>query len=48
LSNKEIADKQQTSESAVKASLQQLFNKLGVRTRSQLVLLTLDRYRSQL
>jgi len=48
LSNKEIADKQQTSESAVKASLQNLFNKLGVRTRSQLVLLTLDKYRSQL
>lgn len=48
LSNKEIADKQQTSESAVKSSLQQLFNKLGVRTRSQLVLLTLDKYRSQL
>jgi two-component system nitrate/nitrite response regulator NarL len=46
LSNKEIADKQQTSESAVKSSLQQLFNKLGVRTRSQLVLLTLEKYRS--
>jgi len=48
LSNKEIADKQSTSESAVKSSLQQLFNKLGVRTRSQLVLLTLEKYRSQL
>jgi two-component system nitrate/nitrite response regulator NarL len=48
LSNKEIADKQHVSESAVKSSLQQLFNKLGVRTRAQLVLLTLDRYRSQL
>jgi two-component system nitrate/nitrite response regulator NarL len=48
LSNKEIADRQQISESAVKSSLQQLFSKLGVRTRAQLVLLTLDKYRSQL
>jgi two-component system nitrate/nitrite response regulator NarL len=48
LSNKEIADNLKTSESAVKASLQLLFNKLGVRTRSQLVLLAIEKYRSAL
>src|ERR1035438_4739702 len=36
LANKQIADRLQISETAVKASLQQLFAKTGVRTRSQL------------
>jgi two-component system nitrate/nitrite response regulator NarL len=48
LANKEIALKLRVSESAVKSSLQLLFNKLGVRTRSQLVLLAIEKYRSLL
>jgi two-component system nitrate/nitrite response regulator NarL len=32
----------------VKAALQQLFGKTGVRTRSQLVRITLERYRNEL
>lgn len=48
LANKQIADRLQISETAVKASLQQLFNKTGVRTRSQLVRVALERYRDQL
>ena len=36
LANKRSGDRLQISESAVKASLQQLFAKTGVRTRSQL------------
>jgi two-component system, NarL family, nitrate/nitrite response regulator NarL len=45
LANKEIAAELQISESSVKAALQQVFNKTGVRTRSQLVRVALDRYR---
>lgn len=45
LANKEIAAGLHISESSVKASLQQIFNKTGVRTRSQLVRIALDRYR---
>jgi hypothetical protein len=37
LSNKEIGSELLTSVSSVKATLQQLFNKTGIRTRSQLV-----------
>jgi two-component system nitrate/nitrite response regulator NarL len=37
LTNKEIAARLQTTEGSVKAALQQLFDKTGVRTRSQLV-----------
>jgi DNA-binding NarL/FixJ family response regulator len=37
LTNRKIADQIGTSESTVKATLQQLFHKTGVRTRSQLV-----------
>jgi DNA-binding NarL/FixJ family response regulator len=37
LTNRKIADRIGTSESTVKATLQQLFDKTGVRTRSQLV-----------
>jgi two-component system nitrate/nitrite response regulator NarL len=48
LGNKQIADRLQISESAVKASLQQLFAKTGVRTRSQLVRIALEQFRNQL
>jgi two-component system, NarL family, nitrate/nitrite response regulator NarL len=47
LANKQIADRLQISETAVKASLQQLFAKTGVRTRSQLVRIALEHYRDQ-
>ena len=43
LANKEIAAHLNVSESAVKATLQMLFNKTGVRTRSQLVRIALER-----
>ena len=45
LSNKEIASRIQTSESAVKRSLRHLFEKTGVRTRSQLVRVALEQHR---
>jgi len=45
LANKQIADSLQVSESSVKATLQQLFEKTGVRTRSQLVRIALEQYR---
>jgi two-component system, NarL family, nitrate/nitrite response regulator NarL len=48
LANKQIGDRLQISESAVKACLQQLFAKTGVRTRSQLVRIALEYYRDQL
>jgi two-component system nitrate/nitrite response regulator NarL len=48
LANKEIADQLQVSESSVKATLQQLFAKTGVRTRSQLVRTVLENYKGQL
>jgi two-component system nitrate/nitrite response regulator NarL len=48
LANKEIADRLHVSESSVKASLQQLFDKTGVRTRSQLVRVALEQYKDQL
>jgi two-component system, NarL family, nitrate/nitrite response regulator NarL len=48
LGNKQIADRLRISESAVKASLQQLFAKTGVRTRSQLVRIALEQFRNQL
>ncbi|HLY19344.1 MAG TPA: response regulator transcription factor [Bryobacteraceae bacterium] len=48
LANKEIADRLQVSESAVKTTLQQLFSKTGVRTRSQLVRTALENYKDQL
>jgi DNA-binding NarL/FixJ family response regulator len=41
--NKEIAAKLQISEGSVKAVMQQLFDKTGVRTRSQLVRIALER-----
>ncbi|MBZ5585181.1 MAG: LuxR C-terminal-related transcriptional regulator [Acidobacteriia bacterium] len=42
LSNKEIAARIGVSEGAIKATLQQLFQKTGVRTRSQLVRIALE------
>ena len=48
LTNKQIADRLDISESSVKAVLQQLFDKAGVRTRSQLVRVALEQYRDQL
>jgi two-component system nitrate/nitrite response regulator NarL len=48
LANKQIGDRLQISESAVKACLQHLFAKTGVRTRSQLVRIALEQYRDQL
>ena len=48
LSNKEIGRELRISESAVKAGLQQLFQKTGVRTRSQLVRIALEQFRDQL
>ena len=48
LTNKEIAGRIGVSESSVKAILQQLFSKTGVRTRSQLVRVALEQYRDQL
>jgi two-component system sensor kinase FixL len=46
--NKQIAAKLEISESAVKNTLQQLFTKSGVRTRSQLVRVALEHYRNLL
>ena len=48
LANKEIAAKLEISESAVKNTLQQLFTKSGVRTRSQLVRVGLEQHRNLL
>jgi two-component system sensor kinase FixL len=42
-SNKEIAGGLETSESAVKSTIQRLFAKLGARTRSQLVRIAIER-----
>jgi len=44
LSNKEIGARLDISESSVKAALQQLFQKTGVRTRSQLVRVALEEH----
>jgi len=48
LANKEIASRIGVSESSVKSTLQQLFSKTGVRTRSQLVRIVLEQYRDQI
>jgi DNA-binding NarL/FixJ family response regulator len=48
LSNKEIAWRLQISESYVKAILQGLFHKTGVRTRGQLVRVVFEQYEDQL
>jgi len=44
LTNKEIGARLEISESSVKAVLQQLFEKTGVRTRSQLVRIALEKH----
>lgn len=46
LANKEIAWKLNTSESSVKAVIQELFRKAGVRTRSQLVRVAIEQHSS--
>ncbi len=48
LANKEIAAHMDVSESVVKNTLQQLFARTGVRTRSQLVRVALEDYRTLL
>ena len=48
LATKEIAARMNLSESGVKNTLQQLFTKTGVRTRSQLVRVALEQYRNLL
>jgi DNA-binding CsgD family transcriptional regulator len=48
LTNKEIGVRLDISEGAVKASLRQLFHRLGVGTRAQLVKVALEEYRDQL
>jgi two-component system sensor kinase FixL len=48
LANKEIAARMDISESVVKNTLQQLFARTGVRTRSQLVRVALEDYRNLL
>ena len=48
LSNKEIAWRLQISESYVKAILQDLFQKTGVRTRGQLVRVAFEQYEDQI
>jgi DNA-binding NarL/FixJ family response regulator len=47
LSNKEIGARLDLSESSVKAALQQLFQKTGVRTRSQLVRIALEEHNAR-
>ena len=48
LTNRVIGSNLGISESGVKSALRQLFGKLGVRTRAQLVKIALERYRDQL
>ena len=48
LSNRDIGERLEISEGAVKASLRQLFGKLKVRTRAQLVKVALEQYCDQL
>lgn len=48
LTNKEISARLLSSEGAVKSALRQMFEKLGVRTRAQLVKIALEQYRDQL
>lgn len=48
LTNKAIGQRLDVSEGTVKASIRQLFDKLGVRTRAQLVKVALEEYRDEL
>jgi DNA-binding NarL/FixJ family response regulator len=47
LSNKEIAAQLGMSETSVKASIQDLFSKAGVRSRSQLVRVAIERFSTE-
>ena len=47
LSNKEIAVQLGMSETSVKASIQDLFSKAGVRSRSQLVRVAIERFSTE-
>jgi DNA-binding NarL/FixJ family response regulator len=46
LTNKEIASRMNSSETGVKATIQELFHKAGVRTRSQLVRIAIEKHSS--
>ena len=48
LTNRQIAARLDVTEGAIKAALHHVFNKLGVRTRAQLVKVVLEQYRDQL
>ena len=48
LTNRDIGEQLQISESGAKSALRQLFDKLGVRTRAQLVKIALEKYGDQL
>ena len=48
LTNREMGVKLEISEGAVKASLRHVCDKLGVRTRTQLVKVALEQYKDQL
>jgi len=48
LTNREVSSRLQISESGAKSALRQLFDKLGVRTRAQLVKVALEQFRDQL
>jgi two-component system, NarL family, nitrate/nitrite response regulator NarL len=48
LTNREMAEKIEVSEGAVKASLRHVSKKLGVRTRTQLVKVALEQFKDQL
>jgi DNA-binding CsgD family transcriptional regulator len=45
---KDISEQLQVSESVVKGTLQQLFQKTGSQTRNQLVRVALDHYKDQM
>ena len=48
LTNRQIAEQLDVTEGAIKSALRQLFGRLGVRTRAQLVKVALEQYRDQL
>jgi two-component system nitrate/nitrite response regulator NarL len=48
LTNREVSERLEITESGAKSALRQLFDKLGVRTRAQLVKIALERYGEQL
>ena len=48
LTNRQIGERLEVGEGAIKSTLRQVFSKLGVRTRSQVVKVVLEQYRDQL